>query len=197
MERTQLSSSPPRKPRADAARNRARILAVARTLLAEHGSEVQLPEVARAAGVGTGTVYRHFPTQRDLVEAAAELRFAEIEEFARTRCLRAEPGHALAGYLHHVGEVLAADRGLSESIEGARQSASSEPRGETRAQLETVVGELIERDRGAGTLRDDCTVADVYMIVGSVSATIRSEAGDWRRLLEIVLDGLRPPTGAR
>lgn len=200
MKGSPLSSSPRRKPRADAARNRARILAVARTLLAELGNDVQLPEIARAAGVGIGTVYRHFPTQGDLVEASAELRFAEIENFARTQCLlRAKPGHALAHYLHHVGEVLAADRGLSASIEATRRSAGSEPRGETRARLETVIGELIERDIEAGTLRGDCTVADVYMIVGSVSATIRNEAGDWRRLLEIVLDGLRPraPAGAR
>lgn len=187
-----MSSSPARKPRVDASRNRARILAAARTLLAERGDEVQLPEIARVAGVGVGTVYRHFPTQGDLIEAAAELRFAEIEDFARTRLLRAEPGHALAGYLQHVGEVLAADRGLSASLEAARRSAGSEPRGESRARLEAVVGELIERDRGAGALRDDCTVADVYMIVGSISATIRSEAGDWRRLLDIVVDGLRP-----
>lgn len=188
------SPSPPRRPRADAARNRARILAAARTLFAECGSEVQLPEVARAAGVGIGTVYRHFPTHIDLIEAAAEHRFAEIEAFARTECLQhSEPGQALVRYLHHVGEVLAADRGLSASIEVARQSTGSEPRGETRARLEAVISELIERDRDAGTLRDDCTVADVYMIVGAISATIHNRSGDWRRLLDITLHGLRHP----
>jgi AcrR family transcriptional regulator len=187
------SSSPRRSPRADAARNRERILAAARTLLAERGAEVQLPEVARAAGVGTGTVYRHFPTPIDLIEAAAEHRFAEIEEFARTECLeRAEPGKSLPRYLHHVGEVLAADRGLSASIENARRSTGSEPRGETRARLEAVIGEIIERDRTAGCLRDDCTVAGVYILVGAISATIRTNSGDWRRLLDIILDGLRP-----
>jgi len=189
-----LSSPPqPYRPRADAARNRARIVAAARVLFAERGDAVQLPEIARAAGVGVGTVYRHFPAQADLVEAAAEHRFAEIEEFARTECLRAEPGRALVCYLHHVGEVLAADRGLSASIEAARKSTGSEPRGAIRDRLEEVIDQLIEKDRGAGTLRDDCTVADVYMIVGAMSATIRSGAGDWRRLLEITLDGLRPP----
>jgi AcrR family transcriptional regulator len=192
------SPSPERRQRADAARNRARIVAVARALFAERGIEVQLPEVARAAGVGIGTVYRHFPAHADLVEAAAELRFAEIEDFARTECLEcAEPGQAVTCYLHHVGEVLAADRGLSASIEVARQSTGSEPRGETRGRLEAVIGELIERDRVAGTLRDDCTVADVYMIVGAISATIRNSAGDWRRLLDITLDGLRPPGQAK
>ncbi|GGL07337.1 TetR/AcrR family transcriptional regulator [Nocardia jinanensis] len=184
--------TPRRTPRADAARNRDRILATARTFFAEHGSGVQLPEIARAAGVGIGTVYRHFPTHGDLVEAAAAQRFAEIEDFARRECLDgAEPGSALARYLNRVGEILAADRGLSAAIESTRHSAGSEPRGETRARLETVIGEIIELDRAAGTLRADCTVTDVYMIVGALSATIRTSSGDWRRLLAITLDGLR------
>ncbi|MFE7743811.1 TetR/AcrR family transcriptional regulator [Nocardia sp. NPDC057455] len=182
----------PRPRRADATLNRARIMAAARALFAERGSAVQLPEIARAAGVGIGTVYRHFPTQADLIEAAAAQRFAEIEEFARTECLRAEPGQGLARYLHHVGEVLTEDRGLSAAIEAARQSAGSEPRGESRSRLEEVIGELLERDRAAGTLRDDCTVRDVYMIVGALSATIGSGSGDWRRLVQIVLNGLHP-----
>jgi AcrR family transcriptional regulator len=186
------SPPPPRRPRADAARNRARILEAARVLFAERGNEVQLPEVARASGVGVGTVYRHFPTHRDLIEAAAEHRFAEIEDFARTECLlHTKPGQALARYLHHVGEVLAADRGLSASIEAARQATGTEPRGETRTRIETVIGELIERDQAAGTLRDDCSVSDVYVVVGAISATVRNGSGDWRRLLDITLDGLR------
>jgi AcrR family transcriptional regulator len=183
--------APVRRSRSDAARNRELILAAARGLFAERGSEVQLPEVARAAGVGIGTVYRHFPTHADLIDAAAEARFAEIEAFASTECLQHAPaGQAVVRYLHHVGEVLEADRGLSASIEVARRSEGSEPRGETRVRLEAVVRELIERDRAAGTLRDDCTVADVYMIVGALSATIRNRSGDWRRLLDLMLHGL-------
>ncbi|MEV6771732.1 TetR/AcrR family transcriptional regulator [Nocardia sp. NPDC051030] len=184
-------STPARKPRADASRNRDRILEVARNLLAERGSQVQLPEVARAAGVGMGTIYRHFPAQSDLIEAVAEQRFAEIEQFART-CLETEPGQGLSRYLRHVGEVLAADQGLSAAIEAARHAPGSEPRGETLARLTDVIAEIIERDSAAGTLRDDLTVADVYMLVGAVSATIRTGSGDWRRLLALATDGLRP-----
>ena len=188
-------SSPARKPRADAERNRLRILAAARELFTERGDEVQLPEVARAAGVGVGTVYRHFASQRELVEAAAELRFAEIAEFAGTVCLaEAEPGQGLARYLHHVGEVLATDRGLSAAVEAARGTAGSEPRGDARRRLESAVAALIERDRSAGTLRADCTVGDVYLLVGALSATIRTGSGDWRRLLEIALAGLAATT---
>ncbi|MFE3793384.1 TetR/AcrR family transcriptional regulator [Nocardia tengchongensis] len=184
-------SSPPRKPRADASRNRDRILEVARNLFTQRGSQVQLPEVARAAGVGIGTVYRHFPTQADLIEAAAAQRFAEIEEYARTRCLDpAESGRAVLTYLTHVGETLAADSGLSAAIEAARHSRGSEPRGVAMDRLAEILATLIESDKAAATVRPDLTVADVYMIVGALSATIRSESGDWRRLLTLLYDGL-------
>lgn len=182
-----------RKPRADAERNRLRVVEAARALFAERGDDVQLPEVARAAGVGVGTVYRHFPTRGALIEAAAEHRFAQILDFARTECLRRpDAGQGLARYLRHVGEVLDSDRGLSASIEAARESAESAPRGETRTQLESAVGALIEQGQAAGTVGADTTVADVYMIVGCLSAVIRTGSGDWHRLIDITLDGLRP-----
>ncbi|MEV6138769.1 helix-turn-helix domain-containing protein [Nocardia sp. NPDC051990] len=184
-------SSPSRPRRKDAARNRDRILATARNLFAQYGSEVQLPEVARAAGVGIGTVYRHFPTRSDLIEAAAAQRFAEIEEYARTACLDpADPGRALLRYLTHVGETLAADHGLSAAIEAARHSRGSEPRGPALERLAEILDVLIESDRAAGTVRADLTVADIYMIVGALSATIRSDSGDWQRLLTLLYDGL-------
>ncbi len=167
-------------------------------LFAERGSQVQLPEVARAAGVGIGTVYRHFPTLPDLIEAAAEQRFHEIETFARTECLEhTEPGQALVRYLHHVGEVLATDRGLSAAIEFTRRSTGSEPRGTARDRLESVIGEIIAVDRAAGTLREDCRTADIYLLVGAISATIRTRSGDWRRLVALALDGLRPRTAPK
>lgn len=184
-----------RKPRADAERNRTRVLEAARALFAEGGDEVQLPEVARAAGVGVGTVYRHFPDRRALVEAAAEQRFAEIEQYARTRCLDGRSG--LERYLHHVGEVLSQDRGLSAAIEVARGSAGSEPRGEARTSLENVVAQVIAQDRAVGLLREDCTVGDVFLLVGCLSSVIRTGSGDWRRFLDLALHGLRPRTGQR
>ncbi|MFJ1457439.1 TetR/AcrR family transcriptional regulator [Nocardia sp. N2S4-5] len=182
----------PRRPRADAARNRDRILETARMLFAERGSQVQLPEVARAAGVGIGTVYRHFPTLAELIDAAAEQRFDEIESFARTECLeRAPAGQGLVRYLDHVGEVLSGDHGLSAAIESARRAPGSAPRGATRTRLEAVIDDIVRRDREAGTLRDDCSAADVYLLVGAISATVRTGSGDWRRLVDLALNGLR------
>ncbi|MDT7639916.1 MAG: hypothetical protein QOC83_4204 [Pseudonocardiales bacterium] len=185
-----LPESPARRPRADAERNRRRILEAARGLITERGAEVQLPEVARAAGVGTGTVYRHFASRELLVEALAELRFAEILEFAHTSCLP-DREEGVARYLWHVGEVLATDRGLSSAIESARRTYGSPPEGQMRGRLEAAVAELIDHAVQARTVRADCTVADVFMSVGALSATIRAGHGDWRRLLTLLLDGLR------
>ncbi|WP_329571778.1 TetR/AcrR family transcriptional regulator [Kitasatospora sp. NBC_01266] len=180
-----------RKPRVDSERNRARVLTAARALFSQRGDDVQMPEVARAAGVGIGTVYRHFPTRQALVEAAAEHRFAEILQFARTDCLHdPQSGQGLARYLRHVGQVLAEDRGLSASIAAA--VGSSAPRGETLAQLERAVGALVEQDQAARTLRSDVTVADVYMIVGGLSSIIHTGSGDWRRFIDLAFGGLRP-----
>ncbi|MCG3755188.1 TetR/AcrR family transcriptional regulator [Amycolatopsis sp. Poz14] len=178
-----------RKPRADAERNRARVLEAARVLLAEQ-DDVQLPEIARVAGVGVGTVYRNFPDRRALVEALAEQRFAEIAEYARKRCLDGKSG--VKRYLRHVGEVLSGDRALSSAIETARGSAGSEPRGDALAELEIVVAQAIVADQAAGVLRADCTVGDVYLLVGCLSSVVRTGSGDWRRFLELALEGLLP-----
>lgn len=187
-----LSTRSDRRTRADAERNRVRVLEAARALFAERGESVQMPEVARAAGVGIGTVYRHFPSRQALIEAAAEHRFAQIAQFAREECMdRLAPGQGLRRYLNHVGDVLAADQGLTAAIQAARGAAESEPRGQAFAELAQAVAALIEQDQAAGALRDDVTPADVYMIVGGLSSTIRTRSGDWRRYIDLVLDGLR------
>lgn len=179
-----------RKTRTDAERNRRRVLEVARTLLAEHGDEVQMSDVAREAGVGVGTVYRHFPTRQALIEAAAELRSREVLDFARTECLtHPDPVEGLALFFDRIGEVMSQDRGLSAAMEAA--TGSSAPRGETGAQLLAVASTLIERGRSAGTLRQDSTVADAQMIIHSLAAIVRYGSGDWRRFIEIAVDGLR------
>ncbi|MFE9636282.1 TetR/AcrR family transcriptional regulator [Streptomyces sp. NPDC006463] len=188
------STPPGRKPRADAERNRARVLAAACALFEERGDEVQMPEVARAAGVGVGTLYRHFPSRQALVEAAAKHRFAEILRLAHADCLRdPESGQGLARYLHHVGRILSESRGLTACVAAAL--GTSAPGGETLAQLEDVVGTLIDQGRAAGTLREDLTVGDVYMLVGGLSAVIRTDSGEWRRFIGLALDGMRPRGG--
>ncbi|NUW40251.1 TetR/AcrR family transcriptional regulator [Nonomuraea rhodomycinica] len=190
-------STPPsrRKPRTDAERNRARVLEAARALFAEHGQDVQMAEVARVAEVGIGTLYRHFPTRQALIEAAAESRSAELLDHARARCLgEADPARALALFVEHVGEVLAADRGMSQVIEGV--VGTTEPQGRTGEALRDVARELVERGKAVGAFRADAATSDVNMIVCGLASVIRNGAGDWRRFAEIALDGLKPGAGS-
>lgn len=184
-------SSAARKTRADAGRNRARVLEVAGELFAEHGDEVQMAEVARTAGVGVGTVYRHFPTRGALIEAVAEQRFVAILAFARERCLpEPDARRALRCFLGHVGEVHERGRALSGAIEAALGHTA--PLGAVRTELEELGGALLERGKADGVIRPDATVGDLYMIVGALAAVSRQDIGDWRRFVEITLDGLEP-----
>ncbi|MBB5933206.1 TetR/AcrR family transcriptional regulator [Streptomyces zagrosensis] len=183
--------TPPRrrKPRADAERNRARVLNAARDLFTARGEDVQMPEVARAAGVGVGTVYRHFPSRAALIEAAGEQRHADIVEFGRTACLPCpDAADGLTRYIAYIGEVLATDRGLTASIEATLGSAR--PAGAAAERTEAIAAELIARARAQGVIRPDVEVADLSMIVCGLAAIIRNGTGDWRRYVQITMAGL-------
>ncbi|WP_432934202.1 TetR/AcrR family transcriptional regulator [Microbispora sp. CA-135349] len=184
-------STPParRRTRTDAERNRDRVLEAARALFAASGHDVQMSEVARAAGVGVGTLYRKFPTREALIEAVAEHRAVEIIATARRLTGAGDPAEGLARFLHHMGEVLADDRGMSEVVEKAM--GSSEPREETREALLAIAAELIDRARASGAVRQEVTTEDVNMVICGLAAVIRNAAGDWRRYIEVALDGLR------
>ncbi|MEW9534194.1 TetR/AcrR family transcriptional regulator [Microbispora sp. NPDC049125] len=191
-----MSKKPDRKARADAEHNRGRVLEVACELFAEHGDEVQMAEVARAAGVGVGTVYRHFPTRQALIEAVAERRFAEILAFARAECLpNPDTRQALVCFLSRIGEVHDRARGVSSAIEAAL--GSTEPRGQVAVELLAIGQALLDRGLADGTLRPDSKVDDLYMIAGAVAAISRYAAGDWRRLIDIALEGMSPRLPAR
>ncbi|MFI0226086.1 TetR/AcrR family transcriptional regulator [Streptomyces lydicus] len=191
MAPSSTSAGSPRRPRADAERNRTRVLDAAREVFRARGDEAQMPEVARAAGVGIGTVYRHFPSRAALIAAVGEQRQAEIVEFGRTCCLpSATAADGLAAYLEHIGEVLDAERGLSASIEAA--FGSTEPTGEGRARAEDIAGQLLARAKEEGAVREDAEVGDVVMIVCGLAAVIRYGAGDWRRYVRNACAGLRP-----
>ncbi|MFI6154099.1 TetR/AcrR family transcriptional regulator [Kitasatospora sp. NPDC051170] len=186
-----MSTSAGRKPRTDAERNRSRVLQSAGELFAAHGDAVQMADIAKAAGVGVGTVYRHFPTRQALVAAVAEERFAGILRHAREECLSLPDGRqALAGFLDAIGRAHEEGRGVSGVIEVA--FGNTEPGGEVGAQLLDVGEQLLARGRADGTVREDAGVSDLYMIAGAVAAISRNAVGDWRRFVELALDGLRP-----
>jgi AcrR family transcriptional regulator len=178
------------KLRADALRNRERVLEAARALFAERGSDVQMEEVAHRAGVGVGTLYRHFPTKEAMIEAASVKRFEEALSFARSECSKdADPWNLLVEIMTHCAEVQSRDRGFCLVVESTM--GSNEPSCQMQAQFEDVMAELLRRGQAAGSIRPEIVANDLYAITCGVAAVIRNQSGDWHRFLDIVLQGLR------
>ena len=184
--------------RADAERNRRRILAAAAELFAERGLAVTLDDIAHHAGVGVGTVYRRFPDKEQLVDALFEARIGEMVAIADAGL---EMDDALAGLVHFLErglEMQAADRGLKELMHssglGARRVAQA------RGLMAPRVLELVARAQASGQLRTDAAGPDMPLItlmIGSImDATHEVRPDVWRRLLTIVIDGLRAVPGA-
>jgi AcrR family transcriptional regulator len=176
--------------RADARRNREKVMAAARTAFAEHGSDAQMDDVARRAEVGVGTVYRHFPTKEALFVALLEDTFARIAERARDSLEQDDPWDAFVGLMWDAGESLAGDRALAEAMQA---DLTNEP---CPGQLELgeITAALIKRAQAAGSMRDDAILEDIPLVLcGIGAATIRKHPAPeaWRRHLAIVLDGLR------
>ena len=188
--------------RADARRNRERILAAADTAVARDGAEVSLEEVARLAGVGSATLHRHFSSRRALLEAVFTDRVDALCARARELGSDPDPGAALVTWLRAVGAHAAANRGLGAALmpaggEGGGESESEgDPAlGSTSHARITAAGEaLLDRARRAGAVRPAATVDRLLTLVGAVAlATERGGAREADLLLELALEGVRPP----
>jgi AcrR family transcriptional regulator len=176
--------------RADARRNRERVMTAARAAFAEHGSDAQMDDVARRAKVGVGTVYRHFPTKEALFVALLEDTFGRLAERSRNALDDADPWQALTALMWDAGESLAGDRALAEAMQA---DVITEPL-PGQIELGENLGVLIERSQAAGSMRPDAVLDDVPMLmcgIGSASFRKHAYADAWRRHLAIVLDGLR------
>lgn len=179
--------------RADARRNRDQVLAVAREMLAVDGSSVSFDEIARRAGVGVGTVYRHFPTRNALFEAVVVGRVERLIERARIlAAAQAAPEEAFRGYFADlVGEVTL-NQALCEALDDGDAAATAMPdplRGDFIRSFET----LLAQAKDAGAVRGDVDIADVLdLVVGAAAAQRRAHARSApSQLIAIVLDGLR------
>jgi AcrR family transcriptional regulator len=186
------------KQRADARRNRKRVLDAARMLLAEHGLDVHVGRIARTAGVGVGTVYRNFPTKEDLLQAMADERFAFFAERARAALEDPDAWHGFSELMRECARVTAEDRALSEAMD---QLPSLCGTAADKAGLNELTGELIERAKADGAMRTDFSVDDIPSIMrGLARATAPREQAPppmrWERYLEIILAGLRAPADA-
>jgi len=184
----------PRALRADARRNREAVIAAAKKLFADEGLDAQMPDVAKAAKVGVGTVYRHFPTKEDLIAALAAERFERLAEKVQEGLESDDPWESLCDLIRFAAQIQADDRGLCE-VMGSRpevMDASARAVG-----LDKLTEQMVKRAQRSGDLRKDVTWQDIPMIacgLGSVTqAEVGPAAGRWPRLLEIVIDGLRAP----
>ncbi|KRE27773.1 TetR family transcriptional regulator [Mycobacterium sp. Soil538] len=177
--------------RADAARNRARVLEVAYDTFAADGLAVPIDEIARRAGVGAGTVYRHFPTKEDLFRAVVEDRIRGIVASGRALLDDTEPAEALFTFLRSmVLQWGATDRGLSEALAGVGIDVNAAiPEAET--DFLDMLGALLRAAQDAGTVRRDVDVADVKALLVGLQAMQGYNDEAASRLIDVVLDGLR------
>jgi len=172
--------------RADARRNRERILDAARDAFAEHGRAVPLDEIATRAGVGPGTVYRHFPTKEALFQAVVTARVHDLVAEADRRAGDSDPGAAFYGFLARLAAEGAAKRDTSDAI--------GIP-GPVRAALHDALARLLDRARAAGAVRPGITAADLVAMLKGLLIAGHDEPDPHRaaRLLAVFTDGLRPP----
>jgi AcrR family transcriptional regulator len=196
MATTAIKNHPdPRPLRADARRNRERVLDAARECFAQHGLDAQMDDIARAARVGVGTVYRHFPTKEALAEAIAADHFDRLAASAREALENPDPWESFSTFLRSSAQVQAGDRALAEVM--AAEPEVMCDAANRRADLHEAFAELVHRAQEAGSLRADLVPADVPMLICGVGrATLAGSKGptmSCRRYLEIMLDGLRAP----
>ena len=183
--------------RADAERNRRRILVAAAEVFARRGLDAGLDEIARHAGVGTGTVYRRFPDKALLIDALFESRLDDLLELARTGLADDDPWTGLVYFLEHSIEMQQADRGLKEALFGGGPHGTPAGTAFTLKanRLLPAITELVERAKDAGQLRPDVTMTDLAVMqfmlhgVGAFAAAVQPEL--WRRQFALLLDGLR------
>jgi AcrR family transcriptional regulator len=168
--------------RADARRNLERVLDAATEAFAASGPDASIDEIARAAGVGHGTVFRRFPTKDDLMYAVIERHVAQMCALAEEALSSDDPGEAFFSFAHRVAELAMSTPGLHKCV----VHCGEKPRG---AELDELSRKVIERAQRARALRSDLKPADVGPLIRA--ALMAASPGQWRLYLDVVLDGLR------
>ncbi|MCG5217061.1 TetR/AcrR family transcriptional regulator [Streptosporangium sp. KLBMP 9127] len=179
-------------PRADARRNRDLLLATAREAFAEQGIEASLRDVARRAGVGIGTLYRHFPTREALLEALLRDGFDRLRGTAEELLTSASPGEALQVWMRELARRSTTYRGLPESVMAALHDEESELHVSCEA-MRAAGGRLLARAQEAGAVRADLTTVELLSLTAGI-AWVSEQSPDGPgvadRLLSLVTTGL-------
>jgi AcrR family transcriptional regulator len=186
-----LEDAPVRRPRADAVRNRARIVETASAVFAVRGSDASLEEIARGAGVGIGTLYRHFPTREDLVEAVFHDRLDELQQLAEELLGSDQPWEALTTWLHEQLQQAAACRGLAAEAMLSMLADDDEPR--ACESMRQAGAALLARAQAAGEVRGEVDIDDLVRMVQAVSlaAEESDDPASAERMFRFVIDGIR------
>ncbi len=191
---TPLVVTTPKRLRADAIRNREKVLAAARAAFAEHGPDAQMEDVARRAGVGVGTVYRHFPTKQALAEALVEERFARILAHQRELLDEPDPWRAIERSFEFCATSQEHDRNLAAALATLAGGGNPTPTGppdHQREELMAATEQMLARARAAGAIRADLQADDLPPLYCGLASVVQAGVADWRRYLELLLDGLR------
>jgi AcrR family transcriptional regulator len=180
--------------RADARRNRQAVIDAARELFADKGLEAQVPDMARAANVGVGTVYRHFPTKDHLIAAIAAQQFHRMAERGREDLELTDAWAGICDFIRFAIQMQADDRGLSQVMSSRPEVMDTAARA---AGLPELCDALVKRAQRSGQLRPDLDWEDIPMIACGIGHITHAgpppSVGRWPRLVEIILDGLSAP----
>jgi AcrR family transcriptional regulator len=170
------------------------VLQVAQEVFATEGLAVPIDEIARRAGLGVGTLYRHFPTKEALFEAIVVGRMEQLVEHARAGSTARDRGAAFFGFLEKIVEEGPAKRDFLTALAGT--GVDLERIAAIKQRMKRAAAVLLERAQKAGAVRSDVSAADVFtLVMGTVGAADRQGAGgaERKRLLVVIFDGLRPP----
>ena len=196
---TQPIDPTPAKPlRADARRNRARLLEVAEQVFAERGTGVSTEEIARRAGVGIGTVFRHFPTKEALLEAVFLGRLARLGEQAQVLARSEEPGPAFFAFFTLVVDQASAKNAFADALAAAGVNVQAAASGMVGEFAGTLTG-LLDRAQQAGAVRADIGVGELKAVLVGTSRAVEHVGDDpatRARIIALLLDALRPPAGS-
>jgi AcrR family transcriptional regulator len=187
--------APARKPRADAQRNRERLMAAAKAAFAELGADVSLEEIARRAGVGIGTLYRHFPTRDAVVEAVYRREVRQLAEAADRLSGAAPPGEALRQWMRLFVDYVATKKVIAGAL-GAIVGGASALYADSGVQIGEAMDRLTARAVASGDIRPDTDPKDLLRAL--VGFAYAGAGPGWEtsalRLIDILMDGLRRPT---
>ena len=184
-----------RAERSDAVRNRERVMAVARRLFEEKGPDVEIDDVARAAGVGVGTIYRQFPNKQALIQGVLWSHVQPLADAGLARAEASDPGAAFYEHLAFLADAFLAKENVHLTLARSGLAGASGPQQDAMAKS---LATLLSRAQAAGAVRPDIGPKDLVMLIrgtlfpahgGAIPKRTR------RRLFDVVLRGLRPPTG--